>query len=328
MAQHPEPGSRWNWRTRARRGAVDRRDRGAAGGRLGGRHQRRSHRERRPAGCDTRARRCGDARRDRQDDHSRPGQPARALPGGTGRDRASVPVAALLRRDHRAQHRQRFARAGRPPARIRRPSRRPPHLHRGNGILVPRRLQRRRPQCPDHRGRGARAGAQPDRTRRALHQDVGQRGRGARPEDSAGDTGGHHRRSGAERRDPRRPHRRRSRRPPTGRGRPAGFPAQHRADLRPRCRRPGGRSRSVARVHPDVPRQRRVLHADPVDRPEPLALRGASGAAGRPGVACRVRHVQPGRARRLGRPRTPGGRWSTLRDSRTARPPSGRCRTS
>ena len=170
-----------------------------------------------------------------------------------------------------------LASAGRPDA--------PRTYTAGTGFSYPGGFNAAGPQRPDHRGRGARAGAQPDRARRALHQDVGQRGRRAGPEDPAGDPGGHHRRSQTERRHPRRPHRRRGRRPATGRGRPAGLSAQHRLDLRPRGRRPDGRSRAVGRVHPDVPGQRRALHPHPVYRPEPLALRGASGAAGRPGVA-------------------------------------------
>ena len=34
-------------------------------------------------------------------------------------------------------------------------ARRPPHLYGGDGILVPRRVQRRRPECPDDRSSGA-----------------------------------------------------------------------------------------------------------------------------------------------------------------------------
>ena len=58
---------------------------------------------------------------------------------------------------------------------------------------------------------------------RALHQDVGQRGRGAGAEDPAGHTRRHHRRAAGERCRPRRPHRRGSRRPPIRGGRPADF---------------------------------------------------------------------------------------------------------
>ena len=77
----------------------------------------------------------------------------------------------------------------------------------GLGFSRPGRLQRRRPECARDRRGGAGAGPGPDRARRALHQDVGQRGPGAGPEDHAGDPDRHHRRGNRERRDPCRPYR-------------------------------------------------------------------------------------------------------------------------